>query len=121
MIELVDEDHAGQPERRGRAPEPFVLHLDAFDRAHDEHGEIRDPQCRQRLTLEVGVPRRVDEVDLVVFPLDRRQGERQRDRPFLLLGVEVAHGGAVFDPAHTTDGARFEEQSFGQGGLPVPP
>ena len=41
---------------------------------------------------EIGVARRVEEVDLHAVELERRQRERHGDPPALLLGIEVADG-----------------------------
>ena len=49
--------------------------VDPFDGAHDEHGEIGHAHCRMEISGEVGVPRGVDEVDLVPLPLEGCQGQ----------------------------------------------
>ena len=89
----------GRPSSARGLPHDLGLHLDALDGAHHEHGQVGDPQGGLDVAHEVGVARGVDEVDLVALPLERRDGQRERDAPLLLLGVEVAHGGAVLDPA----------------------
>ena len=78
-VELVDEDHPRHAEPAGLAPDRLGLHLDAVDRAHHEHREVDDPQRGPHVAEEVGVARRVDQVDLVALPLERRHRERQRD------------------------------------------
>ena len=50
--------------------------------------------------------------------LERGQGQRQRDAPLDLLGVEVGGGRAVLDPALAVDGPGAVQQRLGQRGLP---
>ena len=64
------------------------------------------PQRGLDVADEVGVAGRVDQVDLVAGPLERRDGEGDRDAALLLLGLGVGRGGAVLDPADPVDGAR---------------
>ena len=116
-VELVHEDRAGDPTFLGEPPRDLGLHLDALDRRDDEHREVGDPQCRGDVADEVGVARRVDQVDLVAVELERRDGERHRDAASGGLGVEVADGVAVLDPTRAGDRAGGEEQRLGQGRL----
>ena len=50
----------------------------------------------------------------MALPLERRDGERQRDAPALLLGVVVADRGAVLDPPEPVDGAGAVQERLGQ-------
>ena len=70
-IELVDEHHAGDAEVAGHLPRLLGLHLDPVERADHEHRQVGDAQRGGDLAHEVGVARGVDEVDLVVAPLER--------------------------------------------------
>jgi len=69
------------------------------------------------LAEEVGVPRRVDDVDLVPGPLDRGQGERHRTLPIYLLGFEIGDCVAVLDTSHTGGEAGEMDQGLGEGRL----
>ena len=100
LVLLVDEDHAGQPELDATAPDDLGLHLDAVDRAHHEDGQVGHAQSRLHLAHEVRVTGRVDEVDLVAFPLDGRDGQREGDPALDLLRLGVRDGRAVL---HTAD------------------
>ena len=113
-IELVDEHHPGHAHLVGDLPHIFGLHLHAFDRAHDEDGEVAHAQRRDHVTDEVGVSRRVDEIDLVVFPLERRHRQRQRQPAPLLFGVVVAYGGPLIDAAHASGDPGAMQQGLGQ-------
>ena len=63
------------------------------------------PQGGEKVAHEVGVPRDVEDVDLVAFVLEGGQRQRERDPPLDLLGVEVGGGRAVLDAAVAVDGA----------------
>ena len=78
-VELVDEHHAGHAQLGGQLPHDLGLDLDALDRAHHEHRQVGDPQRGGHVADEVGVAGGVDEVDLVVVPLERGQRQRQRE------------------------------------------
>ena len=89
-VELVDEDRARDAALLGELPRDLGLHLDAFDRGHDEQREVGGLERGGDVADEVGVARRVEQVDLVAVELERRERERHRDAPALLLGIEVA-------------------------------
>ena len=101
----------------GELPRDLGLHLDAFDRGHDEQREVGRLDRGGDVADEVGVAGRVEHVDLVVFELERCERERHRDVAALLLGVEVAHGRAVLDPAQADDRPGVEQEGLGQRGL----
>ena len=92
-----------------------VCDLDAVDRAHHEHRQVGDAQRRLHVTDEVGVARRVDEVDLVAFAIRTgRWPARSRCRRFCSSGSVVGDGGAVLDPADPVDGPGSGEQRLGR-------
>ena len=116
-VELVDEDQPGQAQVGRGLPHVRGLHLDAFDRADHEDGQVGDAQGGGGLLGEVGVAGAVEQVDLVALPLDGRQRSRDRQAPLVLLGLEVGDGGGVLDPAGAPDGPGAVQQGLGQGGL----
>jgi hypothetical protein len=116
-VELVDEDHAGQAEAGGQRPRLLGLDLDPVDRADHEHGQVGDAQGGGHVAHEVGVARRVDEVDLVVAPLERSHRQRQGDAALVLLGVEVAHRRPVLDATHAGDGTGPVQEGLCQARL----
>ena len=66
------------------------------------------------LAHEVHVAGRVDDVDLVVFPLEGEQRDVQAELALMLVGVPVADGRAVLDLAHAGRGAGGEQHRLGQ-------
>ena len=119
-IELVHEDHPGERQVCGDLPDHLGLHLDAVDCADDEHGEVGHAERRLHVSDEVRVARGVDQVDLVAFPLERGQRERQAEAPLLLLGIEVGHRRALFHPPRPVDRPGPQQQGLGQRGLAGP-
>ena len=125
LVLLVDEDHARDAGGDAAGPRRLGADLDAVDRAHDEHGEIGDRQRGVEIAGEVGVARRVEEVDLVRLavgglPLERRHGERQRHRALQLLGLGVADRRAVLDPPRPRQHAGAQQQRLGERRLAGP-
>ena len=70
LIELVDENHPRYQVLLGNPPGVFGLHFNPVDRVNHKHGEIGYPHRGVHVSDEVGVPRRVDQVDLVPAPLE---------------------------------------------------
>ena len=98
-------------------PRDLGLHLDALDRGDDEQREVGGLQRGGDVADEVGVAGRVEQVDLVAVELERRERERHRDPPPLLLGVEVADGVPSSTLPEAGDRAGGEQQGLGQRGL----
>ena len=74
-VELVHEDGASDPELLGQRPRGLGLDLDALHRRHHEHRKVGRAQCRGHIADEVGVPRCVDDVDLVPVVVEGRECE----------------------------------------------
>ena len=116
-VELVHEDRARQTALFGELPRDLRLDLDALDGRHDEQCEVGGLDRGGDVADEVGVARSVEDVHLAVFELEGCQRQRHRDGAALFLGVEVAHGGAVLDPAEADDRPSVEQEGLGQRGL----
>ena len=116
-IEFVDEDEPWDAERRSVAPEHDILRLDARHAVDHEHGEVGSGQAEEYLAAEVGVAGRVDEVDVVVVPVERCDGQRDRLLARSFLGIVVHHGGPLLDRSLPTDHPGAGEQRLGQARL----
>ena len=79
-----------------------------------------DAQGGDDVADEVGVPRTVDDVDLVAVPLDGRHCQGHGDLMGVLLRLVVGGGRSVLDAPETGGGSRAEEQGLGEHGLPGP-
>ena len=116
-IELVDEREARNLELVGLMPDRLRLRLNACDAAEHHDRTVEDAQRALDLDREVDVARRVDEMDLVLLPLERDRGRRDGDAALALLLHPVHLGLTVVDLADLVDLARMEEEPFRHGGL----
>src|SRR2546428_343608 len=116
-VEPVDDDGARQLVLVRELPDLLRLHLHAGDGVHDHDRGIDHAQAGARVGDEITVPRRVDEIDAVAFPVTVRH--RGVDRYFALdlVGVEVGGRAAVVHLAEPRDGAGGEQQGFHEGGF----
>jgi len=116
-VDLVDEDQRRDAEPPESAEQERRLGLDAFDRRNHEDRAVEDTEDAFDLRDEVGMARRVDQVDREVAHEER--GDRGPDRdPALALEIEgVGLGGAGVDAADVVDGAGGVEQLLAEGGL----
>ena len=87
-VEHVHEDDAREAACLRALPHASRAHFHAHDGAHDDERAVGDRQARDRVALEAGVARRVDEVDLPFLPLGVRErrpkatsGDVARPRP----------------------------------------
>ncbi len=76
-VEHVHEDDARQPELLGAVPHARGVHLDAHHAGDDDERAFDDAQRRDRVGLEAGVARRVDQVDLAALPLEVAERRRR--------------------------------------------
>ncbi len=111
-VDLGHEHRPGDAEVSGGAPDQLGLHLDAVDRADHEHGEVSDAERGHHLADVIREAGGVDQVDLVVPPLELRQRQGHAHALVLLLGI------VVHDPADPADGPRTQQHGLGQRGLP---
>src|SRR5690606_35097202 len=100
-VHLVDEDQPRAPGVGGVAPDQLGAHLDTGGRIAHDHRTLGDAQRRVDLAGKVKIAGRVDQVDLVILPGDRRQGGLDADPALDLVGVVVQDTGAGIDPAET--------------------
>ena len=111
---------AGDDEERRRAggatqrDSPLGARLDAARRVHREQRPVGGRESLDDLAREVGVAGRVDEGDLVVVVVGRRERQRQRLLALLLLRLEVERRRPVIDLAQSVDGAGGMQQVLGE-------
>ena len=120
-IALVDEGEAGHAVATQLAVDGDRLRLDPGHGAQHQHRPVEHAQRPLDLDREVDVARGVDDVDLMVVPVDvgRRRGDRDAA---LALELERVHGGAdavaAVDLVHAVDAAGVVEDPLGEGRLP---
>ena len=67
-VHLVDERHLGDTVLVGLVPDGLRLGFHAAHGAEDDNGPVENPEASLDLNGEIDMPRRIDDVDLVVFP-----------------------------------------------------
>ena len=88
-IELVDKRDPGNLIFVSLTPDRLTLRLDPFAGAKDDNCTVEYPQTAFDLGCEIDVPRRVEQVDVHIPPIERHASCINRDAAFLLLGVTV--------------------------------
>src|SRR5262249_2962406 len=116
-VELVDVGDAWDLVLVGLEPDGLRLPLNAADGTKDAHAAVEDAQGPLDLGREVHVAGGVDDVDLVVAPVDGDGGRVDRDPLLPLERVEVGGGVAGVDVADLVLGPAVVEDALGGRGL----
>jgi hypothetical protein len=87
--------------------------LDPGRGVHQDDRAVRHPQRRLDVAHEVGVTRRVEDVDLGLPPLERQDAGADGDVALDLVRVEVGHRVALFDLSEAGGRLRVEEHRLG--------
>jgi hypothetical protein len=113
-IEAGADDQARELELLGVGPDFLGGHLHAGDGIDDDDRRLDDAKRRARVRQEVAHPGRVDEVDLVLVPLEA--GERGGEGVLAGDGlvVEVGDGRALVHLAESIHGRGVEQERRGQ-------
>ena len=113
-VDLVDDDQPAQPAIARELHHPLRHGLDAVDGADDDRRVSDGLQHGERAAGEVGVARRVDQIDAPTLVLEVHERRIERVAQLLLLRIEIAHRRAALETAARPDGAGFSEQALGQ-------
>ena len=116
-VQLVDVCHARDAVAVRLVPDRFGLGLDSLHGAENDHRAVKDPQGALHFGREIHVPRRVDDVHLVVPPVAGGGRRRYRYSPLLLLVHPVHCGFTVVHFSHAVGLPRVIEDPFRGGGL----
>lgn len=117
-VDLVDEEQRRHREARERPHQDPRLGLDALDSGEHEHAAVEDAERAVHLCNEVGVARRVDEVDRQPAGEEGCDGGPDRDPALALERQRVRGRGALVDAAELGEAAGRVEQALCEGGLP---
>ena len=82
-VHFVHKRNAGNMVTIRLVPHRLGLGLYPADTAEDHHGAIQHPQRALYLDGEVNMPRRVNDIDLVIAPETGRRSTCDGDAPFL--------------------------------------
>ena len=116
-VEHVDVDDPGELELLRPVPHARRVHLDSHHTGDDDQRALDHAQGGNRVGLETGVARRVDQIELAALPLTRAERRGQRHLAPLLVLVPVRDGRPRLDRAEPVRLARLEEQSLDERGL----
>ena len=116
-VELVHVDDARDLRVVGVTPVRLGLRLDAAGAAEHADAAIEHLERAVHLDGEVHVPRRIDDVEAVLFPEAGRGCRLDRDAALLLLDHEVCRCGTVVDLTDLVNLARELEDALSRGGF----
>ena len=112
-VEFIDETDRRHAPALRLPPDGLGLRLHPGDTAENGHGAVENAERALDLDREIHVPRRIDEVDLVLAPGEGRGRRGDRDAALLLLGHPVHRRGAVVDLADLVAAAGVVEEALG--------
>ena len=116
-VDLVDDDDRRQPALERLAQHEPRLRQRPFRRVDEQHHAVDHRQRALHLAAEVGVARRVDDVDQHVVVVDGGVLRENRDAA-LALELGVVHG-ALGDPLVRAERAALVQQRVDERGLAV--
>ena len=116
-VDLVDDDHDLEAGVDGVAQHEARLGHRALEGVDEQQRAVGHAQDALDLAAEVGVARRVDDVDLHAFVLDRDVLGQDGDAALALLVVGVEH--ALLDLLVGTEGAGGAQELVHERGLAV--
>ena len=116
-VDLVDADDGTQPDLEGLLQHELGLRHGAFGGVHQQHGTVHHVEDALHLAAEVGVARRVDDVDAGVFPGEGGDLGQDGDAALALeiVGVHGAFGNLLV----VAERAGLRQEPVDQGGLAV--
>ena len=116
-VGLVDHQHDGQARHQRLAQHETGLRQRAFAGVDEQEHAVDHGQAALDLAAEIGVPRRVDDVDRHAAPVDRRVLGEDRDALLTLEVAGIHH--AVDDGGPLAERARGTQHRVDQRGLAV--
>ncbi len=116
-VDLVDDDDGLQPQRQRLAGDELGLRHGPFGAVHQQDHAVDHAEDTFDLGPEIGVSRRVDDIDADVVPFDAGAFGKDGDPAFFLQIVGIHR--AFFHPLVFAERAGLAEQLIDQGGLAV--
>ena len=116
-IDLGDHDHPAQPPFAGGIHHPLRHHLDARRGVHDHRRGLHGREYRQRASLEVGMTRRVEQIDMHAAMVEVTERRGQGVLQLLLVRVGVGNRRAGVHGTLVRDLSGRVQQRFGELGL----
>ena len=116
-VDLVDDNDDWLVELVGRFPGQFRPDFRPGDSIHRDQYTIRNPDRVPDFALKIGITGRIEQVYLAAVKFERQQAGADGQVPGALVLVIVGNGAAVGHMTDPRDGARAEQQCFGQAGF----
>ena len=116
-VNLVDDDHPAQFAGSSSLHHPFGIQFDTVLGVDDDHGGIDRRQRTNGLSGEIGESRRVNQMDVIIQPVEADDSRIDRMTKLFFLRIKIADGIALFDGSTRSDRAGRGKQCFGKGGL----
>jgi hypothetical protein len=116
-IHLADNREAGELQLVTALPHDLGAHLHAGHGIHQDKSAVRDTQRRDHLSDEVGIARRIEQIDLVILVFTGEERRRERELAPDLLVLEIRNRVAFLYLPHPGESACQEEQGLRQRGL----
>ena len=104
-IHLVDINHARQFQFDTVVPGPFRIHFNPGFGRNDEQDAVAGTQGGADFAAEFGIPRRIEEIQLIAFPFARRNAELDGDVSLNFFRFIVHNMLVVFTDANGIDSA----------------
>ena len=116
-VDLVDDEDDGNLPGKGLLQHEARLRQRAFARIDQQHHPVHHVQAPLDLPAEIGVARRVHDVDLHLPVADGRVLGHDRDAPLLFEIHRIHH--AILDDLVVVEGSRLPEHPVHEGRLAV--
>ena len=116
-VHIGDIDKPGQLVLLAQLPCLLSTHLDTGLAVHHDDSRACRADCLLSLSYEIKIAGSVDHIDLTTLPFDGNHGCIDRKLTLLFLFAIVAHGIAVWNPAHSGCNSGQIRKSFRQAGL----
>ena len=120
-VHFIQGEHQRCLELVGVVEHTLGDHLDAGNRLHHDQPQIGHVDRDLGVCNEGSVPRRVDKVEFLTFPIQVGDGGLKRYPACDLFLVEVGGRASIVDFPETIDHARSVEHGRGQAGFPCVP
>ena len=117
LVDLVDADDGLEADLQRLADHEFGLRHRAFGRVHEHDRPIHHREDALHLAAEIGMARRVDDVDAHVLPDDRSRLGQYRDAALAFEVVRIHN--PLGDPLVVAEGAGLLEEPVDQSRLTV--
>ena len=92
LVDFVDETDTRDTIFSGLAPNSFGLSFDTHLTIKDNYGTIKHAQRTLNFSGEVDVSRGINDVDLMIFPINSNSSGSDSDTTFLFLFHPVSFG-----------------------------